>query len=177
VRQKIDGVPEKFIFHDLRHYLTARAHHSRRLRALMAGHDESIGADKIDAHYAGNLNTVDQPARALRTLNVVVERELRPGRLRVFAGIAVLACNGFTCGNMLVGCLRVCMVRVSSPRKFSALLGNMFTVGRAPLSADRRYAFAPWAPPIGGWGSPGSTASLVMLPTPASTPFGTRRTQ
>jgi hypothetical protein len=51
VRQKIDGLPE-FIFHDLRHYLTARAHHSRRLRALMAGHDESIGADKIDAHYA-----------------------------------------------------------------------------------------------------------------------------
>jgi hypothetical protein len=31
----------------------------------MAGHDESIAADKIVAHWAGNLNTVDQPARGV----------------------------------------------------------------------------------------------------------------
>src|SRR5262249_53012818 len=63
------------------------------------------------AKYTFGRRRRDDPAHHLGPLDdlyVEVQRELRPARLGVFAGIAVLACNRFTCGNMLIGCLRVC---------------------------------------------------------------------
>jgi hypothetical protein len=65
--------------------------------------------DSIVATADGNGQPLASPqVSALTDSHVEVQRELRPARLRVFADIVVLACNRFTCGNMLIGCWRVC---------------------------------------------------------------------
>jgi hypothetical protein len=124
-RDKIDGLPEGFSFHDLRHYLAslliasgadiktvqARMRHAsarttldtyghlvagcRRVHPLgdRCGNCRVGGLGRIycvPTAYRGGRLAASPQVRALAGLDVEVERELRPGRLLMFAGLGTL---------------------------------------------------------------------------------------